>query len=212
MVKLMKVLERVRLFFSGSQRVAPAILTPPAIVEEYKHERKYTAARPALPWSDDIKAHNHWVNAEWEQRRQYLVTGYTIGALALPDGFPAILAKRTAVERDKPSAVETVDEFDWRCRCLAIADLVEAQMWKESRNADATCQQPLQPLLTPQERQIAREWAAVKSEVDTIEEQRARRSERPSAAEILQAAGGNEERAAQLQAKVDELFGSETRP
>lgn len=205
----MNIFERLRLFFSGSQPTAP-ILSPPAIVEEYKHERKYTAARPALPWSDDIKAHNHWVNADWESRKAFLILQYQSGAEPLPAGFPAILEARTFKERWRDTSdapcLDTPEFLD-RCRTLAITDLVEAQMWKESRNADATHQQPLQPLLTPQEVQIAREWSAVKSDVDRLEEHAARRA-KPSAAEVLEAAGGNETRAAQLQAKVDELFGS----
>lgn len=207
----MKLFERLRVFFSQSQPAQP-ILSPPAIVEEYKHVRKYTAARPALPWSDDIKAHNHWVNADWESRKAFLILEYQSGAEPLPAGFPRILEARTAREimaRNGTDMPIDTPAFRDLCYVAAIADLVEAQMWKESRNADATHQQPLQPILTPQEIQIAREWSAVKSDVDRLEEHAARRA-RPSEAEIFEAAGGNTERAAQLQAKVDELFGKET--
>lgn len=216
----MNLFERLRLFFSGSQPAAP-ILSPPAIVEQYKNVRGYKAAQPAAPWSDDIKAHNHWVNAEYEQRRLFLITGYQNGSTPLPPHFPILRSDQLAriIVRDVPEEVrlrlwsDGIDpaspEQHAEAHQAAIESLADTILWRESRNADATHQQPLQPLLTPQEVQIAREWSAVKSDVDRLEEHAARRS-KPSAAEVLEAAGGNETRAAQLQAKVDELFGKGT--
>ncbi len=80
----------------------------------------------------------------------------------------------------------------------------------EMRTVNVTGQAVLQPSLTPAAHREARTVAGLREEVAAIERSQPRTvPARPSRQEVLDACGGDPVRAAQLQARVDDLFGGE---
>lgn len=89
---------------------------------------------------------------------------------------------------------------------------VENDMTFEMRTANVTGQQPRYPLLTPPESRDARTISGLTTRIQaaerTLEDQMAIPS-RPSKREVLDAAGGDPQRAAQVEARLDELYGAQ---
>lgn len=188
----------LRRLFRGTEPVLPAALAPPAIVEQVRAERRaLTPAKQAAAWTDDITVHNRFVDACAAAHKLWRFTSLQHGTRPAPAQLGNIIQRKIAQGVPIEEATEA-----------ALWDVVEYEVWQASRNTDATHQRVLQPPLTPTEHTQARTISQLTAQVQTIEYQRL---PKPSAEEILAAAGDNPERAAQLQAKVDEVFSEASR-
>ena len=163
-----------------SDPTAKPRLAPQAIVEQQRSARGYSAAIPAAGWTEDITKRNAEIEAD----------------------YAAEVARRTAL-------------FE-RGEYIPRYGSVQADMYFDMRARHAvnvTGLQPREQPLTKEEFRDARTISGLTSEIQAIENSTLDRTvkipARPSKQEVLDAAGGNQERAAQVEARLDELFGVE---
>jgi hypothetical protein len=157
--------------------ISTARISPPAIVEQQRAMRGYSAAMPAAGWTEDITRSNQAIADAWsnEERRR----------------------------ADLKERGEYVSRF---------GDIT-ADMVFESRTHNVTGLEPAVPALSPLEAAQATTVSDLENEIQMVERSRADKSitvpGRPSKREVLERAGGDEVRAAQVERKLDELYGVE---
>jgi hypothetical protein len=182
----------------------PAIGAP-AVERDVAHSalvqpaRRPYVAKQALPWTAKITEHNRLIDQRvFAQKlelfaRWYWMRSNDTEAPGLPKGLDALLKKRSEQHEG------------YHALLLALWDCAEAKWWQDSRNVVVTKDdQPLQPLLTPEEEAAAREAGNLHRQVAAVEGQRG--AWIPTKEEILIAAQGNEARAQQIQDKIDTMI------
>lgn len=176
--------------FSQHSVSAPGLEVQPSPVAIVQEKRTYTPAKPAAGWTGEIQQHNQRVDLEWEAEKRRRFDDLDAGRRPHPPGVARLVAGGKSLQE-------------------ALWAVVDYEMWKESRTVDVTGLQPLHDVLSENDSDDAKEAASLHRAVNRLEWDRARRTLRPSEAEILVAANGSAERAAQLRAKVDQIFGTE---
>lgn len=179
-----RLMRRVRVRATGAQIVP---MVPPALVQQQAAET-YAPAGYAAPWSDDITRQNAAIAAAYEAevaRREAL---YAKGEYTPRFG-----------KRNEDGSFDPDIAYD-----------VQADMARDT----VTWLKPLQPLLTVEERRTEATLGALTAQVRDLEYQRADKTilvpGRPSHEEVLDAAGGDATVAAQLESRLDDLFGRES--
>ncbi len=157
--------------------IAPTRMTPPAIREQQRATRGYSAAMPAAEWTDDIARSNQEIADAWAAEEQRRTTLFERGEYTPRFGS------------------------------------VGADMIFEMRTQNVTGLQPALPQLSKKEFGQAATVSELTSQVQAVERSRADRTitrpERPTKREVLDRCEGDEARAAQVEQRLDELFGAE---
>ncbi len=173
--RLRRVVNRLRGSIVEPTRSEP--MTPPAIREQQRAMRGYSASVSPDEWTEDITRSNEQIADAWsaEERRR----------------------------TDLKERGEYVSRF---------GDIT-ADMVFESRTHNVTGLEPAVPALSPVEFKQAATVSDLTSEIQMIERGQADKSvtvpSRPSKREVLERTGGDEARAAQVEQKLDELYGVE---
>jgi hypothetical protein len=164
--------------------VAPPTNAPerPAFVQQLHAD----AAKPAAPWSDDITKHN----------------------VAIAEAYEAEVQRREALFKEGKYVARFGKVNDDGVFEPDIACDVQFEM----QRTNVTNLAPRQSLLTRPEVSDARRASALRSRVDSLERAQMDPSivpiSRPSHADVLAAAGGDVARAAAVEARLDELYGT----
>lgn len=197
------------------RKLQPVATLPPGFTKApTSHEQRvqqtvdWSKPQPAAPWTQDVRRHNEGMSQAEKAKRFARFTAYLRDASTWPP--------RMGVLFDRYHLPESYDILEDLFRpdnsyvaiLLALTEVVDYYAWREARTADVTHEAPKLALLTKEETTDAREAGTLGRQVTEAERQRIYGSTgAPTDEEILYAAGGDEVKAAQLKAKVRELFG-----
>lgn len=163
-------------------------LTPAAIVEQQRVTRAPAAAMPAAAWTDDITRHNAEIAVE----------------------YAAEIARRILLF-EKGEYTPRFGKIDKETGQFVPDIGYDVQF--EMKRDNVTGLAPALPALSTLEFKQAATVSDLTSEIQVIERGQQDRTvtmpARPSKREVLDRVGGDESKAAQVEQRLDELFGAE---